>query len=448
MRYEQQLIRPVDEINSAPFVPFIPWVCISMAWILLANQGARLYQDRRDRSLIHELFRIANAASNAAIFIMALSFLIRPLVFSRLLILFAFFLIVLLLGLWRMVIRVVRNSLHRRGIGTENVLLVGIGELGLYVMRTIMARPGLGYHLIGFIDDDPERGTKDIGRVPALGPTRNLATLITEQNVDLVIVTLPWRAQRRIIEIVRECHREDIAVRAIPDLFQLNMSQVHIEMLGGVPLMGIRQDIAINRTSMLFKRITDITVTLLLLPLLLPLMAITALAIRIESPGPILFHQERVGFNGRHFKMYKFRSMIVNAEAMAEKFVTRTEDDPEGKLARKDDDPRITRVGHFIRRSSIDELPQFFNVLRGEMSLVGPRPALPEEVDLYKPWHRQRLHVRPGITGLWQVSGRADIPFEEKVLLDIYYIENWSLGIDFQILAQTAPQIVFGRGAY
>jgi exopolysaccharide biosynthesis polyprenyl glycosylphosphotransferase len=189
-------------------------------------------------------------------------------------------------------------------------------------------------------------------------------------------------------------------------------------------------------------------VTLLLLPLLLPLMAITALAIRIESPGPILFHQERVGFNGRHFKMYKFRSMIVNAEAMAEKFVTRTEDDPEGKLARKDDDPRITRVGHFIRRSSIDELPQFFNVLRGEMSLVGPRPALPEEVDLYKPWHRQRLHVRPGITGLWQVSGRADIPFEEKVLLDIYYIENWSLGIDFQILAQTAPQIVFGRGAY
>ena len=448
LRYEVQFLRPVDEVNSAPFAPFIPWVCISMAWILLANQGARLYQDRRDRSLISEFFRIANATSNAAILIMALSFLIRPLVFSRLLIIYAFFLIVILLSLWRVVIRIIRNYLHQRGVGIENVLLVGIGEIGLYVMRTIMARPGLGYHLIGFIDDDEVRGSKDIGRVRALGPTSNLATIVNEQEVDLVIVTLPWRAQRRIIDIVQQCHREDVAVRVIPDLFQLNMSQVHVEMLGGVPLMGVRQDISINRTSMVFKRIIDIAITLLMLPLLLPIMLITALAIRIESPGPILFHQERVGFNGKHFKMYKFRSMVANAEDMVHEVVKRTEDDPEGKHARKDDDPRITRVGHFIRRTSIDELPQFFNVLRGEMSLVGPRPALPEEVTHYKPWHRQRLYVRPGITGLWQVSGRADIPFEEKVLLDIYYIENWSLGIDLQILAQTAPQVVFGRGAY
>jgi len=146
--------------------------------------------------------------------------------------------------------------------------------------------------------------------------------------------------------------------------------------------------------------------------------------------------------------MVKFRSMIPEAEKLQDDVVKRTSDDPEGKLERKEADPRITKVGRFLRRTSLDELPQLFNVLRGEMSLVGPRPALPQEVALYKPWHLQRLMVRPGMTGLWQVSGRSDIPFEEKALLDIYYIENWSLGIDVQILIQTAPQVFLGRGAY
>ena len=379
---------------------------------------------------------------------MALSFFLRPLVFSRLLIVQAAFIAGLLLMLLRVVLRMTRNTLHHRGIGVENVLLVGAGEIGRYVIRTIVARPDLGYRLIGFVDDDPERGQRDIGRMAALGQTGNLAEIVNRESVDLVIVTLPWKAQRRIFEIIEACERENVEVRVVPDLFQLNLAQVRVEMLAGVPMLGARPDAELNRSSLIAKRVVDVIITVLLLPFALPIMLLTALAIRLDSPGPILFYQKRVGFNGRQFYMVKFRSMHIDAEALESQIVHRTADDPEGKLDRKDDDPRVTRVGRFIRRYSIDELPQFWNILRGEMSLVGPRPALPQEVILYKPWQRQRLMARPGLTGLWQVSGRSDIPFEEKCLLDIYYIENWSLGIDLQILLQTAPQVLFGKGAY
>jgi lipopolysaccharide/colanic/teichoic acid biosynthesis glycosyltransferase len=173
--------------------------------------------------------------------------------------------------------------------------------------------------------------------------------------------------------------------------------------------------------------------------------AIVAIAIRLDSPGPILFAQDRVGANGKIFKVYKFRSMIHNAEEMWADLIRQTGDDPRHpKLA---DDPRVTRVGRWIRRFSIDELPQIWNIVRGEMSWVGPRPAVPQEVELYEPWHRQRLRVTPGLTGLWQVSGRSQVPFEEMCLLDIYYIDNWSLGLDLQIILRTIPLVMLAHGA-
>jgi exopolysaccharide biosynthesis polyprenyl glycosylphosphotransferase len=448
LRYQIEFLRPVDDAFTAPFSPFIPYAFIFMCWILLANQGAGLYQENRERTLVNEVFKITNATSNAAVLIMALSFLFRPLLFSRLVIVQATLLTALFLSCWRLIIRMIRDHLHRRGIAVENVLLVGAGELGRHIIRTIMARPGLGYRLTGFVDDDPERGSKDIGRVKALGATNNIAEIVNTQGVDLVIVTLPWRAQWRIFEIIAECQRKNVEVRVVPDLYQFNLSQVKIEMLGGLPLLGMRGESRFKRSHLIAKRVMDIVITLIALPILIPVLLLTALAIRLESPGPILFYQTRLGFNGKPFRMIKFRSMIPEAEAMEEEFVTRTSDDPEGKIERKDDDPRITRVGRFIRRTSIDELPQLWNVLRGEMSLVGPRPALEQEIVLYKPWQLQRLMAPPGMTGLWQVSGRSDIPFEEKCLLDIYYIENWSLGLDLQILLQTAPEVLFGKGAY
>jgi lipopolysaccharide/colanic/teichoic acid biosynthesis glycosyltransferase len=181
-------------------------------------------------------------------------------------------------------------------------------------------------------------------------------------------------------------------------------------------------------------------------PFLLLLFAVIAIAIKLDSPGPVFFRQHRVGRNGARVDIYKFRSMVDKADEMRPELEAMNEAD--GPLFKIKNDPRMTRVGRFLRRTSIDEFPQFINVLRGEMSIVGPRPGTPEEVARYEPWQEVRISVKPGITGLWQVSGRSDIPFDEMCLLDVYYIENWSLGLDIRIMAQTVPQFLFGKGAY
>jgi exopolysaccharide biosynthesis polyprenyl glycosylphosphotransferase len=234
-------------------------------------------------------------------------------------------------------------------------------------------------------------------------------------------------------------------VRTVPDIFELSLSQVQIEMLGGIPLLGLNGDARFHTSDRLVKRALDILLTALaLLPAAL-ITGLIALAIRLDTPGPILFAQERIGRNGRSFKVYKFRSMIADAEKLHADLIRETGEDPRHpKLA---NDPRVTRVGRWIRRFSIDEVPQIWNILRGEMSWVGPRPATPQEVELYEPWHRQRLQVLPGLTGLWQVSGRSEVPFEEMCLLDIYYIENWSLPLDLQILLRTVPHVLLAHGA-
>jgi lipopolysaccharide/colanic/teichoic acid biosynthesis glycosyltransferase len=182
------------------------------------------------------------------------------------------------------------------------------------------------------------------------------------------------------------------------------------------------------------------------MPFLLIIFGVIAVLIKLDSPGPVLFKQRRVGKDGHEFEMYKFRSMVDKADELKEHLKDLNEAD--GPLFKIKDDPRMTRIGRFLRRTSIDELPQVINILRGEMSIVGPRPGTPDEVAKYEPWQKMRISASPGLTGLWQVSGRSDIPFDEMCLLDIYYIENWSLGLDIRIMLQTIPHILFGRGAY
>lgn len=445
LRYEVQFLQPVDEANAAPFHPYIPYAAIFAGMLLLFVQGAGLYRERRGRTWWDEIFTITNAATNAAVFVMALSFLLRPLVFSRLLILQAAALAVILLGLWRLVLRWFRSYLRQRGIGVERVLIVGAGSVGLSVMRTIVARPDLGYKVVGFVDDDPERGANDLGRLPALGGLENLPRVIDQYRVDLVIITLPWQVQRKIVQIVRECERRHVKVRTVPDLFELSISQVQVEMLGGIPLLGLNGEPTLRPGARLLKRSFDLAVTLLALVPVALITLIVAVAIRLDTPGPIFYVQERVGQNGKIFKVYKFRSMVQNADQLWEDLIRKTGEDP--RHPKVQDDPRITRVGRWIRRFSIDELPQVWNILRGEMSWVGPRPAVPREVELYEPWHLQRLNALPGVTGMWQVSGRSEVPFEEMCLLDLYYIENWSLALDVQIMLRTVPHVLLAHGA-
>jgi exopolysaccharide biosynthesis polyprenyl glycosylphosphotransferase len=263
--------------------------------------------------------------------------------------------------------------------------------------------------------------------------------------VDEVIITLPWMYHRKIMGIVRECARWQVSARIVPDLFQMSLSKVDVDDLGGVPLIGVRE-VGFGRGALLIRRGIDIVGAIAGLVLGAPLLALIALAIRIDSPGPILFRQTRVGAGGKLFQIYKFRSMHEGAEAELERL--RDLNEADGPIFKIQDDPRLTRVGRFLRRTSLDELPQLWNVLRGEMGLVGPRPPLPAEVSRYMEWHKKRLEVRPGMAGLWQVSGRSLLSFDEMVLLDIYYIENWSLWLDFKILLRTIPQVLFGDGAY
>lgn len=446
LRYGLQLFQTVDEVNNAPFEPYLPYTFIFMIWLLIANQSAGLYTPRRGRTWASEIISIANAGTNAGLVVMALSFLLRPLVFSRLMLVQAVVLVIIFLAVWRLVIRNVMRQLQKRGIGVDNVLVVGADELGLSVLRTIVSRPDLGYRAIGFVDDDPTRGKADLGRVAALGAIINISSILTTHAVNVVIVTLPWERHQDIVAIVQECQRQGVDVRTVPDLFQLNLSKVHVESLGGIPLLGLQRPVKLNPANHIIKRLLDLILVIVSLPIALPFIGLVALAIRLETPGSPFFGQERVGMNGKVFKIIKFRSMIKDAESMWEDVMRQTNEDL--RRPKVIDDPRVTRIGKIIRKTSLDELPNIFNVLKGDMSLVGPRPQVTREVELYAPWQYQRLKVRPGMTGLWQVSGRSEVPFDEMVLMDIYYIENWSLGLDLQILLQTAPRVIFRRGAY
>jgi exopolysaccharide biosynthesis polyprenyl glycosylphosphotransferase len=403
------------------------------------------YSLHRGKSLISEIFLLANATLTSIAIIFAVTFGLRPLAYSRLMFLYDSILIMLILGLARLIRRIAESQLRQRGVGVTRVLIVGVGDVGLAVMRTMVARADLGYNVIGFVDDDLTRGATDIGRFRALGNLDRIESILTEERIDEAIITLPWMYQRRIANLINVCERRGVRPRAVPDLFQFNLNRVDVDDLGGIPLIGIKE-INLSPQARAAKRVIDILATVLIMIPAIPLGAIIALLIRIDSPGPIFFSQTRIGQHGKPFKIIKFRSMKVGAEE--EREALKNQNEASGPLFKIKDDPRRTRIGKFIRRTSMDELPQFLNVLRGEMSVIGPRPALPEEVEKYESWQKQRLEVLPGISGLPQISGRSDLTFDEMCLLDIYYIENWSLSLDLTIMARTIPHVLLGRGAY
>jgi exopolysaccharide biosynthesis polyprenyl glycosylphosphotransferase len=408
----------------------------------------RVYRQWHGQQWLDHVYHIINAAAKSVVILFAATFFIgifRPLEYSRLLFLQAGVIVMLLLGLARMVQLWIESLLRtHRGIGISRVIIVGAGEAGRTVMRTTVARPELGYHIVGFVDDNPEKQV-DIGRFKALGSVDNLPRLIEEEKVDEVIITLPWMSHRKTMRIVRECARRQVSARIVPDLFQMSLSQVDVDDLGGVPLIGVRE-VGFSSSALLIKRVVDIAGAIVCLTVTAPLAGLIIVAIKLDSPGPAIFRQTRVGQGGKLFEMYKFRSMREGAEEELENL--RELDEVDGVTFKIKQDPRTTRVGRFLRRTSLDELPQFWNVLRGDMSLVGPRPNVPDEVNRYMEWHKKRLQVLPGLTGMWQVSGRSLLSFDETALLDLYYIENWSFWLDCKILLRTIPAALTGEGAF
>ncbi|HVU09758.1 MAG TPA: sugar transferase [Phototrophicaceae bacterium] len=446
LRYDFQLLRALDEVNRSPFHPYIPYAIVYVGWLYLNFRGSGLYRVVRGRSWLDEVYTIINGVTNSTVVTLAISFALQPLVFSRLMMIYVGAITILLLAISRVLRRIVYARLRERGIGIQRVLVIGAGEIGRSVLQTMIARPDQGYMPVGYLDQDPESASVDLGRVRGFGGLDNLAAVLRDQVVDQVVITLPWSMHEQIVKLIECCKQADVEVSVVPDVFQLNLRQVLIENLDGIPLLRVNGYVPLKVSGRLFKRALDLALIILASPFLLLLGGLVALAIRLEDAGPIFYTAPRVGENGSTFNMIKFRSMIQNADKLRAELIRTREADPRHPKIK--DDPRITRVGRFIRSTSLDELPNLVNVLMGHMSIVGPRPPTPEEVDLYQPWHRQRLQVKPGLTGLWQVSGRSEIPFDEMCLLDIYYIENWSIQLDAQILMMTIPRVILRQGAY
>jgi len=435
----------VDVVFDAPFSAYLPFCAFFSVVIPLVLWIEKAYTHWRGRIWIDQVFQITMAAATTLVLALAFAFAVRPLVYSRLLLLEAGFFMVILISVGRALALVVQAYRRRKGIGVQRIVIVGAGEVGRRVMRTLVARPDLGYHIVGYVDDNPDKGEGGLGRIKGLGDLDKLPAIIDDENVDEVIITLPWTYQRRILSILRECERRQVNARLVPDLFQMSLSRVEVSDLGGVPLIEVRE-IAFSKAALIIKRAMDIVGASMALLFGWPLFALVALAIKRDSPGPVLFTQERVGKNHKRFTIYKFRSMRMGAEDELESLKEVAEHhDITFKMR---DDPRLTRVGRILRRFSMDELPQFINVLKGDMSLVGPRPPIPAEVEQYQSWHLKRLAVPPGLTGMWQVSGRSELTFDEMVLLDLYYIEHWSPWLDLAILLRTIPKVLLGDGAY
>jgi exopolysaccharide biosynthesis polyprenyl glycosylphosphotransferase len=323
--------------------------------------------------------------------------------------------------------------------------VVGAGELGQRVIETIEQHRELGFTVTGVLTRRPEKIGTVVKGAQVLGLITDVDQVLDAHPVDQVIIALPSASHDLQLRIVELCREARVGFKLVPDLFEMSLSRVDLDMVSGVPLIGLRE-VAITGWDHVLKRSLDIGLTLLALIPGSVIMVVVALLVRIDSPGPIIFRQQRVGRGGRSFTCYKFRSMRDGADRELESVRPMNEQD--SVLFKIRHDPRLTRVGRIIRRASLDELPQLFNVLRGEMSLVGPRPPLPREVESYEKDVLRRLRVRPGMTGLWQVSGRTETSFADYVRYDLFYIQNWSLSLDLWILWRTLRAVLTAEGAH
>jgi exopolysaccharide biosynthesis polyprenyl glycosylphosphotransferase len=339
-------------------------------------------------------------------------------------------------------IRSVARAIRRRGYNTRRYAVVGSGPLAREIVRTMGAHPEWGYEFAGFVVDGPAPAA--LARDKVLGSLDDFERLLRSTVLDEVTFVVSRERLSAVERMVLACEEQGISTRVCMDLFATRIATRSVEDLDGIPLLTLSTTPS-DSLALAAKRAFDLFEAAVALLVLSPIFLVVAVAIRLESPGPIFFRQRRVGVYGREFNLYKFRSMYQDAEARLESLRARNE--VSGPVFKMRDDPRVTRVGRFIRRASIDELPQFWNVLRGEMSVVGPRPPLPSEVKQYERWQLRRLSVKPGITCTWQVSGRSQISFEQWMELDLRYIDSWSLWQDVKILARTIPAVLTGRGA-
>jgi len=338
--------------------------------------------------------------------------------------------------------------IRKKGYNFRRLLVVGTGRRAIEFIRKITIHPEWGIKIVGAIDYERAnvgRAVEGFEGLEVLGSLEDIPKILHRRNIDEVIFIVPRAQLGRIENYLYVCETEGIKTAVAVDLFELKISKLRQTEIEGVPLITF-ETTPITEWQLLIKRAFDVIVSGIGIVLLSPVFLITAILIKLTSKGPLFFIQKRVGLNGRNFVLYKFRSMHKGAHLKLSEVAAMNE--AAGPVFKIKNDPRITAVGKVLRKFSIDELPQLFNVFFGQMSIVGPRPPIPREVRQYKPWQRRRLSMRPGITCLWQISGRSKVGFNEWMRMDLEYIDNWSLSLDFKILVKTMPVVIFGVGAY
>ncbi len=442
-RYRMELIRDLDPGNFVDHAQYMP-LQLGLATVFVLLLGFRgLYHVPRAATALDDFSTIVTAGGVSLMVLFAVSTFVRYPAESRLTLIFAWALIVIFVVLGRSIYHWATGYIHSRGVGVAHTLVVGDSTHGRMVMQAIAGRPHLGYDVAGFLSDD---SAVDFGRFHRLGGHDDLDRVLDHHRISQVVIALPSTSHEQIMRIVEHCRRADVEFRIVPDLYEMSLGRLDIDTVSGIPLLGLKAS-AIRGLNFFLKRVLDVVLSGLALLVSLLLLVPLAIAIKLDDPaGPIFYGQTRVGRWGRCFTAWKLRSMRADADALLEQLLDQNE--AEGPIFKIKDDPRRTRVGRFMRRWSLDELPQLWNVFVGDMSLVGPRPPTPREVEQYEDWQRQRLDTLPGITGLWQVSGRSQLGFSEQVMMDIWYIENWSLGLDLRILLRTIPAVLTGRGAF
>jgi exopolysaccharide biosynthesis polyprenyl glycosylphosphotransferase len=441
------LIHPVW-ISGQQYI-YLEAAFISLLIVLYVFQNYGLY--RIPISFMRECFIIIKAIAIAFVIIAGLSFFYRYFSFSRLF--YSYFVIIFLIFtlINRWVFRKLSVSVGNIKPIRRNTLIVGCGVGGTTLINALRSRPSV-WQLTGYLDDHSSNGSYQ--KIPYLGRLSQLEEIVTNKEITDVFIAIPSAPRSLIQGLISKCESFNLNWRVIPNLYDLSMDDVHIDRLDDLPLVGPKTTniIGINQ---LIKRSFDFAFSSLALIFVSPFMAVTAVTIKFTSPGPVLFRQTRIGLNGKHFTLLKFRSMFVNNDDKVHRdYVAKwikdkdcyNKDSKDKTIFKIKHDPRITRVGYWLRKFSLDELPQLFNIWKGDMSLVGPRPPLPYEVEIYQNWQKKRLQAPPGLTGLWQVSGRNKISFEEMVRMDISYINNWSLETDIKILFKTVAAVLSSKG--
>jgi exopolysaccharide biosynthesis polyprenyl glycosylphosphotransferase len=407
-------------------------VCLTLMYC----QSEELYRTPLDRTAFNETVSVAKAVAFATLLVTAFMYLSKVTIVSRIVVTTSAMLNIVTLSAWRYAKR--RLVVHRaeRGIGARNALIIGAGRVGQALAEQLDSDKLLGYRFVGFLDGNHSTDPRRLGRI------EDLRSVARAEFVDEIFITIP--SERELVKrVVHEARQQRLSVNVIPDLYDGIGWDAPLHRVGGFPVMDLHWQ-PIPTAGLLVKRVLDFVLSLIGLILCIPLFIVLAIAIRLDSPGPIFYMAPRAGRKGCPFRCCKFRTMVVNADGMKDSL--RKHNERSGPLFKITDDPRVTRLGRFLRKYSLDELPQLWNVLLGEMSLVGPRPHPLDDYSKYDLDHRRRLEVKPGVTGLWQVTARRDPSFETNMKLDLQYIENWDLRLDLEILLRTFAAVARAEG--